>query len=453
MNVLVAFSIVIIILLVALIKFKVNPSIGIFLAAILMGLFTSIPIKDLLSLLTEGFGKTMSSIGLVIIFGGIFGQLLAASGGTEEMAKWLLKTVGKKNDLLALNLAGFIVSIPVYFASGFIMLSPIVNSLQEITKKRKGAYIATLFTGLLLTHCIVAPTPGPVAVSALVGANLGWFILYGIIVAVPASLIAGWQFGNFMDKSQKKEMKEMAQNLISNDSLLEPDKTKPSAQLSLILILFPIILIILGSVIPMFFNSESLFTKTFIFLGNNNIALFIAMIVTAIVLHKYLIPRVDNSIMSYIEKSGDKLGSIIMVIGTGGCFGQILQTSGVGDALVSLLEKGNIPIVFMAFLLAMAIRGAVGSATVAMLTTASIVGPAAISLGYSPIIIGLAICSGTAGLTLPTDAAFWLPIKYCDIDIKEAFKVTTIPTTLASFIAFLVILLLNAFVNILPGMY
>lgn len=121
------------------------------------------------------------------------------------MAKGLLRTVGPKNDLLALNLAGFIVSIPVYFASGYIMLSPLVNSLQEYTKKSKRGYAAALFTGLLLTHCIVAPTPGPVAVASQIGANLGWFIVYGIVISITASLICGWQYGNFLVRKDRQK--------------------------------------------------------------------------------------------------------------------------------------------------------------------------------------------------------------------------------------------------------
>lgn len=138
MNVLIAFIIVMTLLLIALIKFKISPGVGLFAAAILMGFLTFMPLPDILGNLGTGFGNTMKSIGIVILFGGIFGELLAISGATEEMAKGLLRTVGPKNDLLALNLAGFIVSIPVYFGSAYIMLSPLVNSLQELTKKKQG---------------------------------------------------------------------------------------------------------------------------------------------------------------------------------------------------------------------------------------------------------------------------------------------------------------------------
>lgn len=147
------------------------------------------------------------------------------------------------------------------------------------------------------------------------------------------------------------------------------------------------------------------------------------------------------------------MGNILMVIGCGNCFGMILQKSGLGSALVDLLSQCNIPIILLAFILAMVIRAAVGSATVAMLTTVSIVGPSAVALGFSPVVIGLAICAGTVGLTLPTDAAFWLPARYNDLTVKEAFVATTWPTTFASLSAYAVILVLNTFSGVLPGLF
>lgn len=457
MSVLVAFLITITVLLIALVKFKVSPAVGLFVSAILMGLLARMPVADLLANIGKGFGNTMSSIGLVIIFGGIFGIMLGDSGATEEMAKGLLRMVGKKNDLLALNLAGFIVSVPVYFASGYIMLSPLVNSLQKLTRKRMSSYATALFVGLLLTHCVVAPTPGPVAVASQIGANLGWFILYGIIIALPASLICGWQLGNFINKRQnfkeKSELKAQAAEIINNKELLKPDPSKPSAKLAFGLILIPILLIVMGAVMTLILPADNRIRVLFSFLGNNNIALFLAMVITAASLHKYLIPKVSDNIMKYIDSTSDGLGNILMVIGTGGCFGQVLQTSGLGSALVELLSSWNLPVIFLAFLLAMILRAAVGSATVAMLTSVSIVGPAAVSLGFSPVIIGLAICAGTVGLTLPTDAAFWLPTKYNDLTVKDAFTATTFSTTFASLVAFALLLVLNTFVDVLPGMF
>ncbi len=457
MNVLLAFAITMAVLLVILIKVKVSPGVALFACAILMALLSGMPLGDTLTTMTGGFGSIMTSIGLLILFGGIFGAMLGDSGGMEELAKGLLRTFGKKNDMLALNLAGFIVSIPVYFGSAYITFSPLVSSLQKLTRKKTPAYVAALFTGLLLTHCIVAPTPGPLAVAGQIGANVGWFIIYGILVSLPASLLCGWQYGNILNrkltKADKEAAKAEAAALMSNDELTKADPTKPSAGLILALIGLPILLIIINSVCSVLLPADSFVTMFFAFVGNNNVALFIAMLVTGVVLRKYLVPKVSESVWKYIDKSSDGMGNILMVIGCGNCFGAILQKSGLGDALVTMLSQFNIPIILLAFLLAMIIRAAVGSATVAMLTTVAIVGPSAVALGFSPVVVGLAICAGTVGLTLPTDAAFWLPARYNDLSVSDAFVATTWPTTLASLTAFGIILLINLFSGVLPGLF
>ncbi|GKX57402.1 gluconate permease [Leminorella grimontii] len=457
MSVLVAFLAVMVVLLLMLIKFKVSPAIGLFVSAIMMAVLCGMPTGELLGYLGTGFGNTMASLGLVILFGGIFGEMLAASGATEEMAKGLLRKFGQKNDLLALNLAGFIVAIPVYFASGYIMLSPLINSLRKLTNKKKSAYAASLFVGLLLTHCVVAPTPGPVAVATQIGADLGWFIAYGLIVALPASLLCGWQYGNFINSrltaEEKAAYRQEVSELVNNSELLAPDPEKPSAMTAFNLILFPIALIIAGSIATWLLPKDSLMYTVLTFCGNNNIALFLALLLSAFVLRKYIVKNTDSSIMKFVDAASDRLGNILMVIGTGGCFGLILQKSGLGNALVELLSSWNLPIVLLAFLLAMIIRAAVGSATVAMLTVVSIVGPAAVSMGYSPVVVGLAICCGTVGMTLPTDAAFWLPAKYNQLEVKEAFTATTYSTTLASLVGFAVVLILQTFAGVLPGMF
>ena len=242
MNVLLAFVITMIVLLVVLIKCKVSPGVALFACAVLMALLCGMPLTDTLTTMTGGFGSIMTSIGLLILFGGIFGAMLGDSGGMEELAKGLLRTFGKKNDMLALNLAGFIVSIPVYFGSAYITFSPLVTSLQKLTKKKTSAYVAALFTGLLLTHCIVAPTPGPLAVAGQIGANVGWFIIYGIIVSLPASLLCGWQYANILNKkltdADRKAGKAEAAEILNNDELIKADPNKPSAGLILALIAF-----------------------------------------------------------------------------------------------------------------------------------------------------------------------------------------------------------------------
>ena len=209
----------------------------------------------------------------------------------------------------------------------------------------------------------------------------------------------------------------------------------------------------LGSVIPMFVAEGSVIYTIFQFVGDKNIALFMAMLLSAIVLRKYLVAGpASKGIMRYIDSSANKVGSILMVIGCGGCFARVITETGIGDALAEMFSHFNMPVILLGFILAMIIRAAVGSATVAMMTAVSIVGPAIAIQGLSPVLVGLAVCAGTVGLTLPTDGAFWHPSQLNGISINETMTVT-ISTTLASLAAFAIILLLNCFSGVLPGLF
>ena len=221
MSPLIAFLIVFVLLLIALIKLKVTPSVGLFAAAIIFGLMVGMPAADILSKLPAGFGNMMTSIGLLIVFGSIFGDFLGNSGATEELAKGMVRLFGKKNDYLALNLVGFILSIPIYFGCAYIMTAPLVTALQKISKKSMKGYVIAIFTGLMLTHSCVAPTPGPLAVAGQIGANVGWFIIWGIIVCLPASLLVGWVYANLVNsKEEKQRARDAMKEIMEDEDLL-----------------------------------------------------------------------------------------------------------------------------------------------------------------------------------------------------------------------------------------
>lgn len=293
MSPLIAFLIVFVLLLIALIKLKVTPSVGLFAAAIIFGLMVGMPAADILSKLPAGFGNMMTSIGLLIVFGSIFGDFLGNSGATEELAKGMVRLFGKKNDYLALNLVGFILSIPIYFGCAYIMTAPLVTALQKISKKSMKGYVIAIFTGLMLTHSCVAPTPGPLAVAGQIGANVGWFIIWGIIVCLPASLLVGWVYANLVNsKEEKQRARDAMKEIVEDEDLLAPDPTKPSALKAFLLVMFPIVLIVFAAIFSLFVTEGPVYT-VINFVGNSNIALFIAMLVTGYVLHPYM-PEKDR---------------------------------------------------------------------------------------------------------------------------------------------------------------
>ena len=437
---LVAFLIVFALLLLALIKFKVTPSVGLFSAAIIFGLLVGMPASDVLNTLPAGFGSMMKSIGLLIVFGSIFGDFLGRSGATEELAKGMVRLFGKKHDLLALNLVGFILSIPIYFGCAYIMTAPLVNALQKISKKSMKGYVIA----------IVAPTPGPLAVAGQIGANVGWFIIWGIVICLPASLIVGWLYANFVvSKEEKKAQHEAMQELMDDKELLAPDPNKPSALKAFLLVIFPIVLIVFASIFSLFVKEGAVYNVVN-FIGNSNIALFLAMVVTGFVLHKYM---PGKTVMQYIDEFADRTGNILLIVGAGGCFASMLGATTMSTDLVAIMSATNMPVILLGFLLAFCIRAAVGSATAAMLTSIAIAGPVCLAAGMSPIVAGLSVCLGANAATFPTDVTFWFPSTYNGLNTKDCLMTTTVPCILSGVLGMIVLAVLNAFAGVLPGMF
>ncbi len=452
MSPLIAFLIVFAILMFALIKFKVTPSVGLFCAAILFGIIVGMPMSDILAKIPAGFGSLMSSLGLVLIFGSIFGDFLGESGATEELAKGMLRKFGKKHDLLALNLVGFILSIPIYFGVAYIMTAPLVKAVQKVTRKSMKGYVIAIFTGLMLTHCCVAPTPGPLAVGSQIGANIGWFIIYGLIICLPASLLIGVGYAKLVAKKDEAAMAQLhadIKEIVEDEDLLKHDPTKPTALTALLLVLLPIFLIVLGSIWSLF-STEGLAYTIVSFIGNQNVALFASMLITGAVLNKYL-PK--KGVMGFIDAAADRAGGIVLIVGAGGCFSAMLSATTMSTDLVALMSAAHMPIILLGFILAFAIRAAVGSGTAAMLAAVAIAGPACVETGLSPVVAGMSICLGATAGTLPTDVTFWFPERMNDLNSKDCTMTTFIPSLLAALVGFAVLLIINACSGFLPGLY
>jgi GntP family gluconate:H+ symporter len=453
----VVFLITMAILFVLLIKFKFSATVGLVLASLFLGIASGMPLTKVASSINGGFGGTMTSLGLLLAFGGIFGLLLTESGGTEELAKAMLRKSGKKYDTLALNLTGFIISIPVFFGSAYIMLAPLLNSMSKITKKKITTYVIALYTGLLITHSMVPPTPGPVAVAGVLDANLGFVILYGCILGIIASLVCGWLLSGPVGNRIGKPYQETDEdgNVIedhenrSEEELLARNPNAPSAGLVVALILFPAILICAGAIGTLFIKEGPVY-EFLSFISNGTIALFFAMLLTGFCLRKYLISK--GSVMQIIDKLTDKVGNVILVVGAGGVFGQVIKDTGLADSLVEIFSRYNMPVLILAFLLTLIIRASVGSATVSMLTAASIVGPGALALGYSPVVLTMIICAGSMGLCIPTDGGFWIVSRMSNLDMKESLISVSLISTITCILLFILAMILNAFTGVLPGL-
>lgn len=447
MNILiVAFLVSIGFILFSIIKFKLHPFLALLMGSMLMGVLSGMPLMTILSRIANGFGGIMGEIGIIIFLGVILGQILHDSGCTKQIARKMLAWTGSKKAPLAVNMTGYIISIPVFFDVAFIILISLLKQLSKDGKVALNVLVTSLVVGLTVTHSMVIPTPGPLAVAGVLGANIGWFIIYGALVALPASLVAGVLYTKWLARHPVWVRDEELLNETATEVV--EDVNQPDGLHGIFFILMPIILIILGN-IGLALTSEGTTAYSVIsFFGNTVIVLLFTVLVVFAALKKYITKTFDT----LITESSASVGVILAIIGVGGAFGTVISGTGLGDHLVTLMRSWNMPVMFLGFLLAMCIHAGLGSITVSLVTATAVVGPIALQLGADPILCGLAICAGGMGMGLPSDSGFWTVSRFSKFTAQETFLVYTIPLTIASVTAMLVLTILNMFKEYLPGL-
>lgn len=429
--------------LAAILWLKLNPFIVLLLAGVLTGFLVGMPIDQIGNSLSAGFGGTLTGVGIVIGLGIVLGQILAEARSTDQIATSLVRRVGDKRSPLAVNIAGYLVSIPVFFDAAFVIFAPLIRQLARKTKIPFITYATALAVGLIVTHAVVIPTPGPIAVAGNMGADFGLFLLYSLIVSIPAALIGGYLFGGYLGKNAPSDAPPP-------EAPAKEAKTgaRPSFGLSLLVLLLPIVLILIGSTTRLVLPASSDALRFFGFIGDKNIALLIGVIFAMVALKKYLKRSMNEVIVTAVASAG----MIFLITGAGGAFGNVVRSSGIGDYLVQFFSQINMPLIVLGFVLSQILRSALGSTTVALVTTSSILGPMATTMGASPILVGLAICVGGIGLSLPNDSGFWVVSRYADLSVRETLKSWTAAGTIAGVTALGVVLILSLFSGVLPGL-
>jgi len=423
------------------VKWRLHPFLALIFAAFIYGILSGMKFGDILSSIIAGFGGTLSSIGIVIVAGTIIGVFLEKSGGAYTMAEAILKITGKKNVPLAMGIIGYIVSIPVFCDSGFVILSPLNKALSKKSKISLAVSAIALSLGLYATHTMVPPTPGPVAAAGILNADLGVVIIWGLIVSIP-SLIIGWLFAlKFGSKIQIDPEPEMSEEEISQKM-----KEAPSAKKAFLPIIVPILLIVLKSISDFPtrpFGDGSL--RAFLgFIGHPVTALIIGILI-ALFLPKKL-SKTQVSVEGWVGKAVLNAGVIILITGAGGAFGKVLQNSGIAGALGETLTKANLGI-WLPFLIAAAIKSAQGSSTVAIITTASLMAPLMAPLGFTSTIakalVVVAIGAGSMVVSHANDSYFWVVTQFSNMDVKTGYKLQTLGTFLEGLTAAVIVWLIS----------
>lgn len=418
-------------------KFKLHPFLALIFAAIGFGLLSGMPFAEIVNSVNSGFGDIVGHIGLVIVIGCIIGTFLEESGGAYVMAKGIVRLAGKKRVPLAMLIVGCFISIPVYADSGFVILSP----LNKAITKKSGISLActaiALSLGLTITHCLVPPTPGPVAATAILGADLGLVILIGLIVSVFVAaesyfFVTRYASRTYIDPDPDGEI------TVEEDDA----KDKPSALRSFLPVVVPLVLIVFKSIsdFPGAPFGEGVAASVLRFIGEPVIALIIGMILSF-----FLPKKFDRELLSttgWVGKSLTSAAVIIMITAAGGSFGMILRNSGIADILGESLAGANVGI-WLPFIIAAALKSAQGSSTVAIVTTASLIAPMMEALGFvSPVGKALAVmslCSGAMVMSHVNDSFFWVVTQLSGMNVKTGCKLHGIGTLLGGLTAMLVV--------------
>jgi len=420
-------------LLLMVLKFKLNAFIALLITSILVGMLAGMPLSEISGSIQEGMGGTLGFIAVVVGLGAIFGQMLESSGGARSLAQYLLKKFGKDKASWALMLTGFVVGIPIFLDVGFIILIPLVYALARDTKKSLLFYAIPLLAGLAVTHTMVPPTPGPMAVANILGVDLGYVVLYGLIVGLPTAAIAGPLFGRFISQ---KIIVNPPPEILQKD-LIDADKEKnfPSFWTIALLILTPLLLILVSTFVNLAIEkgtvSKSLFTDIIVFVGHPFTALIIATLLSILLCIKRKMSK--QEILDLSTKSLGPAGIIILVTGAGGVLKQILIDSGIGKILAESIAGSSVPLIFLAWSLSALVRITQGSATVAMITAAGIMAPIIPLFNLSQpatALIVVSIASGATILSHVNDSGFWIVSKYLGMNEKQTLQSWTIMETI-----------------------
>lgn len=455
----------IVFMMILVIKTKIQAFPALILTAILIGLLSGLGAADAIGAVTQGFGGTMTSIGIVIGLGCIMGKFMEKSGAAKRMALTILKLVGIKKADIVLGLTGFLVSIPVFCDSGFVILSSLAKEFSRLTKKSMILIGGMLGMGLYITHFLVPPTPGPLAVASTFGVDIGLFILAGLALSIPLFIFAVFFFrwvskkhDPIIPEREEEDLKKLSpeqrevlanikakmdkgEELTTSDfNDMLKDDTLPPAGISFATLLVPVLLILSKTIAELAGVSE---TGAYIFtlIGSPVTAIFISVLMSIYLLARKL-DREES--IKIIEAALADAGLIVFVTAAGGALGNVIKVTGAGTIMAESIIAANLPIVLVPLLVGTILRFPQGSGTVAMITGSAILAPMLPSLGINPVIAGLAVCTTAMCPSYLNDSYFWVVTRFSGLPVKTSLKTWSIGTIAVPIVGSIILIIVNA---------
>lgn len=459
---LIGLAIGIAVLIFLVLKTKVQAFLALIICTVIVGVVGGMPLLNttievdgvektfgIINSITSGFGGTLGSIGIIIGFGVMMGRIFEVTGAAKRMAYTFLKLFGKKREEEALALTGFLVSIPIFCDSGFVVLAPIAKAISRATKKSFIGLGVALAAVLVITHSLVPPTPGPLGVCGIFGIDVGSFILLTIILALPMTIACIAYSRLYLSKkyyripNEDGEVVEAPYREPDYDGAFAMDMSGvPGALESFMPLLVPIVLILINTVATAVGATTGIM-EILIFLGQPIVAVGIGLLVAIFTLGR----KLDrHTCLSEMEKGMMSAGIIMLVTGGGGALGQIIKDSGLGNFMAEGLAQTAIPIVVLPLLISTAMRFIQGSGTVAMTTAASISAPIIIASGASPLLGAIACCVGSLFFGYFNDSYFWVVNRTLGVsEAKDQLRVWSVTSTIAWAVGVVEVLVLNIF--------
>lgn len=427
-------------------RFKMHPFIALIVAAFGIGLSGGLSPQTTIDALTGGFGNTIGYIGIVIACGCIIGMVLERSGFALVMANSMVKLIGKSRSVLAMSCTGALVSIPVFCDSGYVILSPLNRSLARKTKESLATFAVALSMGLYVTHCLVPPTPGPIAAAGQLGADIGMVIILGLLVSIPV-IVTTYAYARYIGKRIYIDPGESPAVVENQDFGTERVLATPGALAVFSPIVFPMLLIALKSIadLPTHPFGTTGLRMLIVTLGNPNTALLLGVFIA------WFIVR-DFGREAFGSWSGDGLrdaGTIILITAAGGALGGVLRATPMAGMVANTLadlDLGTMSIL-LPFIVAVGLKTAIGSSTVAIITTASLVSPLLSSMGlsggYGPALATLAIASGSMMFSHVNDSFFWVITQMSGMSVSQGYRLVTVASGVAGLTSITVVVLLS----------
>lgn len=429
----------ILILFLLIARFKLNAFIAFILVSLFVGVGNNMEILDVVDSIQTGLGKTLGGLILILGLGAMLGKLVADSGAAQRITTKLVDKFGKKNIQWAVVLTGFIVGIPMFYTVGFVILVPLVFTIAAATGLPLIYVGLPMLASLSVTHGYLPPHPAPTGIAVMFKADIGKTLLYGIMVAIPAIIVAGPLFSRTIKNIKATPMKEFL-----NPKVLTDDEM-PTTITSIFTALLPVILIAFAAIIDTLTPDDSIIKEVASVIGNPVLAMLISVLV-AIYTLGLARGRKMTEVMNSVASGVTGITMVLLIIAGAGALKEVLIDSGVSDYIGNMLKGSTISPLILAWLIATVIRVCVGSATVAGLTAAGIALPLLSNSGASPELMVLAIGSGSLMLSHVNDGGFWLYKEYFNLSVKDTLKTWTVMETTVGVMGLLGVLVLDIFI-------